>query len=127
MGVDRSWEALRQGRELAAQAGVKIHWVQANLEEPYLPPDAFDLVVCFYYRDPALYPTLRACLRPRGWLIYQTFTIDQLQFYQGPRNPAHLLERGELLDAFAHWHTVFYRETWIGRGEAALVTQKPGR
>lgn len=123
VAVDQSWEALRQGRELASQVGVQIAWVQANLEQFHLPSDAFELAVCFYYRDPSLYPILRSSLRPGGWVFYQTFTSDQLHFCRGPRNPAHLLEPGELLEAFADWYVVFYRETWMERGEAALVAR----
>ncbi len=127
VGLDQSWEALRQGRKQAAQAGVQVDWVRADLEEFHLPYGAFDLVVCFYYRDPSLYPAMRVLLRPGGWLIYQTFTIDQLHFSEGPRNPAHLLRPGELLGAFADWRVVYYRESRVGRGEAALVTRKPGQ
>ncbi len=125
MGVDRAWEGLRRGRELAARTGVDVCWVQADLERFHLPSDTFDLIVCFYYRDPSLYPIIRASLRPSGLLIYQTFTRDQLHFSEGPRNPAHLLELGELLAAFIDWNFVLYHETWISRGEAALVARKP--
>ena len=125
VGVDRAWEGLRRGKETAAQAGVEVSWVQADLDRFHLPAGSFDVIVCFYYRDPSLYPRIRAAIRPGGLLIYQTFTRDQLRFSKGPRNPAHLLEPGELLDAFGDWDLIFYHETWSERGEAALVARKP--
>jgi len=125
VGVDRAWQGLRRAKELATQAGVAVSWIQADLKQFHLSSDAFDLIVCSYYRDPALYPSIRTALRPGGTLVYQTFTCDQLHFAKGPRNPAHLLEPGELLNAFVDWNLIFYREAWSDRGEAALVARKP--
>lgn len=125
VGVDRSEEALRQARKLAAGAGVSVDWVLADLPKFPLPRAYFAVIACFYYRDPALYAPLRESLRPGGLVFYETFTHEQLRFGGGPRNPAHLLAPGELLDAFGDWELLFYRETWIERGAAALVARKP--
>ena len=70
VAVDRSQEALRQGRELARGRHGRVHWVQADLEMFELPAQAFDVISCFYYRDPALFPRLRSALRLRGLLFY---------------------------------------------------------
>jgi len=125
LGIDRSWEALQQGRELARRQGRNVAWVQGDLEAVTLPIDAFDVITCFYYRHPTLYPSLRAALRSGGLLFFETFTRDQLNFSSGPRNPAHLLEPRELLQAFGDWDVLFYRETWVERGMAVLVARKP--
>lgn len=125
VGVDRSWEALKQGRELAREKRACVAWLQADAENLSFPPDSFDVVLCFYYRDPELYPRLRAFLRPGGFIFYETFTRDQLRFGIGPHNPAHLLDPGELLGAFGDWNLVFYRETWLESGAARLVARKP--
>lgn len=123
--VDSSREALAQGRELACARKVHINWVQAGLEEFPLPLASFDLAIVFYYRDPGFYARLREALRPGGLLIYQTFTLEQLRFEVGPKNPDHLLKPGELRNAFADWELVFYRETSAGSGLASLVARKP--
>lgn len=125
VGVDRAWEGLQRGKELAVQAGVTVSWVRADLEGFHTPSETFDVIVCFYYRDPSLYPIIRASLHRGGLLIYQTFTHDQVRFSKGPKNPAYLLGPGELLNAFGDWNIVSYRETWSDRGEAALVARKP--
>jgi tellurite methyltransferase len=125
VGVERSWKALEQGRELAHQKNLPVDWVQADLENFAIPRAAFDVVVCFYYRDPGLYAKIRQALRSGGLLFYETFTRDQLRLASGPRHPAHLLGPGELLEAFGDWDVIFYRETWIECGAAALVARKP--
>jgi tellurite methyltransferase len=127
VALDRSRAGLERGKELARERGVRIHWVQADLEKFVLPPSSFDVITCFYYRDPALYPGLREALGPGGVIFYETYTLDQLGFPAGPRNPAHLLEPGELLRAFGVLEVVFYHETWKGCGVASLVARKPVR
>lgn len=125
MGVDRTWDALRQGRELAAQRHADVAWVRADLRRFSLSGAASDVIVSFYFREAALYPLIRESLRPGGLMFYETFTTEQLRFEDGPRSPAHLLEPGELLRMFGDWDVIFYREVWLERGIAALVARKP--
>jgi len=124
VAVDRSRAGLERGKGLAREKDVRIHWVQADLVSFVLPPSSFDVIACFYYRDPALYPRWGAALRPGGLIFYETYTRDQSWFGCGPRNPAHLLEPGELLDAFRALDVVFYHEFWKGRGVASLVARR---
>jgi hypothetical protein len=58
-------------------------------------------------------------------LVFETHTLAQLEFADGPRNPAFLLETGELRDAFPLLELVFYRELRAGQGIATLLAQKP--
>ena len=125
VGVDSSWQGLARGRELASRKELTISWVQADLGKFALAPAAFDVILCFYYRDQNIYGQIRQALRPGGLLIYETYTLDQLKFATGPRNPAHLLEPAELLRAFGDWDVILYRETWRERGLASLVARKP--
>lgn len=125
VGIDRSRAALAQGRELARQKKVYVEWIQADLETFALPPAAFDVIACTFYRDPKLYSSIRESLCPGGLLYYETFSLEQLRFDTGPRNPAHLLLAAELLGAFGDWGVLFYRETWIAHGIATLVARKP--
>jgi 2-polyprenyl-3-methyl-5-hydroxy-6-metoxy-1,4-benzoquinol methylase len=122
--IDLSGEALRQGKDLALPCGCHVTWLQDDVESYPFGPNEYDVVACFYYRSPALYAKIRRAIRPGGWLLYETYTLDQLQYASGPRNPEHLLGPGELLDAFRDWHVVFYRETREGRGVASLVARK---
>ena len=126
IGVDRSMEALRSGREAANRSHLNISLVQADLTRFALRVNALSVVICFNYRDPALYPSIRASLRPRGLLIYETYTHEHRQFGRKPLDPAHLLERNELLEVFGDWEIIYYQEVWAGRGAASLVARKPG-
>lgn len=125
VAVDRSATALEEGREQARLQGLRVDWVRSDLENFPLPCGAFDVIVCFYYRDPGLYAPLHAALRPGGLIVYETYTCNQLRFGSGPRNPAHLLGPGELLEAFGDWGVIFYRETRLERGIASIVARKP--
>jgi tellurite methyltransferase len=126
VGVDLSLDSLRAAQAAQTAAGApRARWICADLECFALPDQTFGVVACFYYRDPSLYSTIRATLRPGGLLFYETFTRDQLQFERGPRNPAHLLKPGELLGSFGDWEVVLYQETSKDQAVASLVARKP--
>lgn len=125
VAVDRSRAALERGGELARLRMVSVAWLQADLEKFALPPAIFDVVVCTHYRDTELYAYIRESLRPGGIVFYETFSLEQIRFNIGPRNPAFLLKPGELLLAFSGWNVIFYRECWNQRGTATIVARKP--
>ena len=125
IGVDRSLESLAVGREKAVRSGLEAFFVQADLTRFALPASALSVVICFKYRNCKFYPAIRAALRPGGLLIYETYTREHASYGLKPRNPAHLLERNELLRAFGDWEIIFYREVWVGCGTASLVARKP--
>jgi len=50
--VDFSVEALRQGRERAADSGVDVNWVRADLIDYEPPADAFELVLVAFVHLP---------------------------------------------------------------------------
>jgi len=54
-----------------------------------------DLILVIHYLHRPLFPALARALRPGGLLLYETFTLDQAASGH-PRNPAFLLEHGEL-------------------------------
>lgn len=123
--IDRSAEALDNGRELARLAGVRVNWIRADLASSELPVRNLHVVTCFYYRDPHLYPLIRTAVARGGFLFYETFTLEQLNFPSGPRNRDYLLKPGELLEVFRDWRVLYYREVASERGLASLIAQKP--
>ena len=102
-----------------------IRLIRANLEEIMLPEAAFALILCLQYLQRSLFAQMARALKPGGMLLFETFTRAQLNYSGGPRNPAHLLEPGELRTAFPELHLLFYRELNAGQGIASLVAQKP--
>src|SRR5207244_593702 len=61
------------------------------------PGRGFDAVVVTNYLHRPLLPHLLRAVAPDGLLLYETFAHGQ-ERYGRPRNPAHLLEAGELLE-----------------------------
>ncbi|HYL93510.1 MAG TPA: methyltransferase domain-containing protein [Alphaproteobacteria bacterium] len=85
----------------------------------------YDLITVFYFLRRELFPALVRALKPGGWLIYRTYTIDRLNVPGGPRDPKFLLQPKELLNVFASLKILRYRETQEGKAAAELVGQKP--
>lgn len=141
IGADSSRAALDRAEALAQQRAVPVHrlaspeepipakfsglWLlEADLECFGLPAQQFELVVCFNYLQRSLFPAIERALRPGGMLVYETYTLEQLAFPHGPRNPEYLLRPGELRQAFPRLDTLFYREFCAGKGMASLVACK---
>lgn len=76
-----------------------IDWRQADLESGVwsLSGETFSGVVVTNYLHRPLFDLLLGALEPGGVLIYETFSLGQAK-YGRPRNPAHLLLPGELLE-----------------------------
>jgi tellurite methyltransferase len=104
-----------------------IELFQTDLEQAELPEQSFDLILCFQYLRRSLFAPMTLALRPGGVLLFEAFTRAQLEFEGGPRNPSHLLETGELREAFPGLRALFYRELRAGQGIAGLLAQKPSK
>ena len=101
-----------------------IRLIQANLEDIQLPDAAFSLILCLHYLQRSLLSQMAHTLQPGGMLLFETYTQAQLNYSGGPRNPAYLLEPGELRTTFPELHVLFYRELNAGQGIASLVAQR---
>jgi tellurite methyltransferase len=108
-----------------AHGGLEL--VHTNLEEAQLPEHCYDLILCVQYLQRSLFPQMVRALRPDGVLLMETFTLAQMEFEGGPRNPAYLLETGELREAFPELCVLFHRELRAGVGIASLVAKKRAR
>ena len=122
---DVSLEGLRAAQLLARKRGVRLRLFCQDLETAQLPLDHFDLVICFFYLQRVLFPQIKAAIRPGGFVVYKTYTTDQLRFPGRPRHALHMLRPQELLEAFQDFRVFVYQETVQGRGVAQLIAQKP--
>jgi len=100
---DISLTALRQARAVMLARGVRgVRFVAADLDHFPLPDRAYDVVCVFRFLDRALFPALRARVRPGGLVVYQTLNTGHLAKHPDTR-PDHMLRRGELQQYFPGW------------------------
>ncbi len=127
-GVDVSRVAVAQCHEKAERLGLAVETVVADLEDYVLPMDTYDLVINFHYLQRTLATPIVRALRRNGVLVFESFTVDQLQHGYGPKDPAFLMRPGELREMFSGLETLLYFEGTIGgdRGPKA-VAQLIGR
>lgn len=104
------------------RAGIDL--LQTNLEAVALPANRYSVILCVRYLQRSLFPQISRALRPGGMLLFETYTKAQLDFSGGPRDPAHLLNTGELRRAFPELEVVFYRELRAEQGIASLAARK---
>jgi len=127
--VDISPVGLEQAAARARAKSLSISWQRADLQSAALPEAAYDLAVDINYLQRPLIPVLQAALKPGGWIVFETFLIDQRTIGR-PKNPAYLLAHNELLHLFRGFRVRCYREgKFADDGEpsfrAGLLAQKP--
>lgn len=102
----RGWRVLAVDRDAEALSGLAgwpgVDTVCADLEggEWPLAGREFDGIVVTNYLFRPRFAALRACLKPGGVLIYETFMCGNERFGR-PANPEFLLRPGELLERLA--------------------------
>jgi SAM-dependent methyltransferase len=127
LGVDISITAVRQARRRCPD----IQAVVADLDRFQLPGDRFDVLLNFYYLQRRNFHLIRETLKPGGLLLFESLTRP-MRSVKPEIDPAHLLDEGELLQAFAGWDILFYREGWLTsdhgnqKAVASLIARKPG-
>jgi tellurite methyltransferase len=124
-GVDISAEGLKKAETLAAELGVTIKTVVANLESYEIPANTFDVIICTYYLQRDLFSKIAAALKPGGMALIETYTMNHLQYRSG-FNKAFLLEPNELLSMLPGLRIVRYQEVDTGKvAFASILAQKP--
>lgn len=99
--VDILPDALVRAASLAQNCGVDLHPLQVDLRHDWPFTDgSYDLVCMFRFLHRPILSRLPLLLRPSGLMVVETFHESSVDTVQGPRNPAHLLGRGELRAAF---------------------------
>ena len=127
-GLERSWEALKLARESMESRGLSMDIVQGDAERLPFKEGSFQGVIVFYFLLRQVAPDIAATLDRGGILIYETFLKRQNEVDR-PRNPAFLLDDGELLSLFPGFETIHYnegvrRDRGKVRATARLVARK---
>lgn len=125
-GVDISAVGLRKAEKLAAENGVRIRTINADLNKYKIKPDRYTVILNFFYLQRNLFSQIKAGLKKGGVLIFQTHTVDQLKNVGGSSwEKEYLLEKGELKKAFSDMEIIYYAETNNGKlALASLIAKK---
>lgn len=119
--LERGHPVTALDRDVSGTEAPGAELVAADLEDgsPWpLPGRAFAGIVVTNYLWRPLFPALATALEPGGVLIYETFAAGNEAFGR-PRNPEHLLRRGELL-TLADGLSVAAYEDGIIEGRAVI-------
>lgn len=91
--VDQSAAGLAKANKLAAERGVTIRTVEADLGQFRIEPGAWDGIVSIFFHVPrelraAIYRRVVAGLRPGGVFVLEAYTPEQIALGTGgPRDP----------------------------------------
>ena len=108
-GLEKSREAIRLAREAADREGLDMWLVRGDaLFLPFGQGKAGSVLV-FYFLERAIMPRLIALLAPGGLMLYETFLKRQNELDR-KRDPAFLLEDGELPGYFRDLETISFEE-----------------
>jgi tellurite methyltransferase len=110
VAVDSSPKAIAILRSRAGGLAIDARVADLEAGEFLIPPAGFDLICDFFYLQRDLFPRIREGLRPGGVF---TGAIHLAVDTPGapPRNPAFLLQPGELRSQFAEWKVLYYSES----------------
>jgi SAM-dependent methyltransferase len=115
--IDIALAGLARLRASAEASGLRIHTVQADLGTYPLPTDRYAAVVNIRYLQRELFPAIRRAVMPGGVVVFETFLREQAR-HGHPRNPAFLLEAGELAREFAGFEILALEEGLFADGSA---------
>jgi SAM-dependent methyltransferase len=126
-GVDLSEVALKKARRLARENRVNINTIEADLNTYTIKPETYDVILNIDYLQRSLIPQIKRGLRHGGVVVYENYTVKQLENTGGKALQRNfLLDEGELQTLFKDFKIIVYRETNDGKdARASLIAQKP--
>jgi tellurite methyltransferase len=124
-GVDISEVALRKARRLAKDNHVAVNTINADLNTYEITPESYDVILNIDYLQRSLIPQIKKGLKKGGIVVFENFTVDQLQNTQEQLPAAYLLRKGELRELFKDFQILLYRESNDGKeARASLIARK---
>ncbi len=120
IGLERDPDAISAVRALASTRMVRIETREIDLERSPVPAEGFDLLICFFYLDRKLIPSIHEAVRPGGVVVYETFLLENHLRFGHPRRKEFCLAPEELKDLFSGFDPLIYEE---GEQEGSWTTR----
>jgi SAM-dependent methyltransferase len=131
--VDISTQGLRLARARALAAGLtpgeQLRFIVADIERPWLPHRDYEVILVSFFLHRPLFQLIKERLGPGGWLVYETFTVEQKTIpSRRPKRYELLLKVNELKRAFSDFEVLFYDEGVHNKKVTAqLLARKPSK
>jgi tellurite methyltransferase len=119
--IDISETGVEQARQNTGPLASHIRFVVDDLTHFKASQTQFDVVMAFFYLERKIFSEVMRAVRPGGLLIYKTYTSAHSMLAGGPKNPAYLLEPGELLHLADGLRVLHYMEEVADTATAELV------
>ncbi|MBI4538998.1 MAG: methyltransferase domain-containing protein [Gemmatimonadetes bacterium] len=130
VAVDLSLEGLQPLAARVRTGGLSVQPIHADLEHFAVAPGTFDVVVNTHFLLRSAFPLIHAALREGGLLLFETYSVDEIDVLGGDIRREYALERGELRRAFEGFEILRYEEGVFEREEgerglARMIARKP--
>ncbi|MBW3534309.1 MAG: class I SAM-dependent methyltransferase [Gemmatimonadetes bacterium] len=131
VAVDLSIEGLRLTSRRARDRGLPVWPVHADLERFAVRTGGFQVVVDVRFLLRSAFDLIVDALAPGGLLVFETFSVDEIDVLGGDIRREYALERGELRRAFPDLEVLVHEEGVFRRPEgerglARLIARKRG-
>ncbi|MDH4229131.1 MAG: methyltransferase domain-containing protein [Nitrospirota bacterium] len=123
-GVEYDDDAIGQVLAEVRKRDIEAYVTKSDLEAPGATlPGPFGVVCVFFFLYRPLLSAIRNAVLPGGFVVYETFLIDQRERWGSPRHAEFAWGKNELLHAFVDGFRVRHYEEVI-REEARSATAR---
>ena len=118
--IDVSSEGLNHACQKAENLGLKINWIEHDLDQSFQFDTDYDLILVMWYVNIELVTRLCGCLAVGGYLLCEEHLITDLAVI-GPVNLNYRVAAGDLRDAVSGVDVLLYEETIEKNSEGEQV------
>ncbi len=125
-GVDHQEKALSRAKKLSKNHSVTVNWLSCDIETDIcFPKQNQDLILVVRYLNRKLFNQIKKVLRPKGWLVFQTFS-EGCELLGSPKNPNFILRSNELSEVFSDFEIFVDRIDHLndGRPVVSFIARK---
>lgn len=108
--IDISAEGLRKAAERARRRGLRIRWIEADLDTYTLPKSRYAVIVNAFFLKRRLIRTLKSSARPGGVILLETHMVAHAPDGGPRRRSRNRLKPGELQRWFRDWEVLDLEE-----------------